>query len=123
MPLAAQGTCCGTDHPREQYVPRGWRAQDARNYSLLLSSSGELAIQVATGNEAAGDPRSPFPRLAHPKGEMTEQSVRRNAQQLNLFTGDTDDEPGGSSATSSWPLSHETRRIRRRPWRHARSPR
>lgn len=76
---------------REEYVERGWSPQDAQNYSLLLSPGSDVAIQVATGNEAAGDGTNPFPRLAHPKGEMTEKSVKRNAQQLNLFTGDADE--------------------------------
>jgi hypothetical protein len=77
---------------REEYVGRrgGWKPEDSSNYSLLLSETGDIAVQVATGNEATGDP-SRSPRLAHAKGEMTEKSVNRNAQQLNLFTGEPDE--------------------------------
>jgi hypothetical protein len=87
---------------REEYVGRrgGWRPEDSSNYSLLVDEAGELAVQVATGNEATGDAlRSP--RLAHAKGEMTERSVNRNAQQLNLFTGEPDDVPSGPT---TWVL-------------------
>jgi len=87
---------------REEYVGRrgGWRPEDSSNYSLLVDETGELAVQVATGNEATGDAlRSP--RLAHTKGEMTERSVNRNAQQLNLFSGEPDDVPAGPT---TWVL-------------------
>ena len=87
---------------REEYVGRrgGWTPEDSSNYSLLVDEAGELAVQVATGNEATGDPlRSP--RLAHAKGEMTERSVNRNAQQLNLFTGEPDDV---STGPTTWVL-------------------
>jgi hypothetical protein len=76
---------------REEYVSgeAGWVPDDASNYSLLINGTADVAIQVATGNDATGDVDR-APRLAHAKGEMTERSVNRNAQQLNLFTGEPD---------------------------------
>lgn len=70
---------------REGFVPRGWGYTDARNYSLLLHPTGVLAIAVATGNEATGDPFLMGLRLAHGKGEMTGNAVNANEDQLSLF--------------------------------------
>lgn len=81
---------------REEYVTNhGWAADDTQNYSLLVSPDRSLAVQVATGNDATGDSKNSYVRLAHPKGEMTEKAVQRNAQQLSLFTGEADGTAGG----------------------------
>ncbi len=81
---------------RETYAGSGWHKSDRSNYSLLVRDDGKVAIQVATGNDAVGDSDvESGPRLAHPKGPKTGESVQRNqfkqiVGQINLLTGEAE---------------------------------
>lgn len=60
-------------------VPKGWKADDTKNFSRIVSPSGKVAIFVATGDEHTGIATAE-PRTKHPKGAETEAAVEKNAQ-------------------------------------------
>src|SRR5206468_2417172 len=65
---------------KERLVPEGW----TRNDYTVLRPDGRMAIAVATGDEATGDPER-TPKTKYAKGAATEIAVRRNREQLELF--------------------------------------
>lgn len=77
---------------RDYVLPLGtWRRSDDRHYSLVIDDSRGVAIAVATGDDATGNPDlSPTTRAV--KGISMLLSVVANQAQLNLFS---DDDAGG----------------------------
>lgn len=68
---------------REQLVTKGWKRNDDRNYSRIIHPDGHVAIVVATGDDATGDPaRSPCTKSA--KGPSTVDAVEINKSQAWL---------------------------------------
>ncbi len=68
---------------RETYVRKGWNFCDHQNFSTLVSSDSAMAIAIASGDEATGDPNR-VPRTKHQKGESVVLGVERN-RQIPLF--------------------------------------
>jgi hypothetical protein len=69
---------------RENHVIKGWTNSDDKNYSLALDPEGQLAIAVATGNEATGQVDS-SPCTKSSKGPSTVEAVLINQAQMDLF--------------------------------------
>jgi hypothetical protein len=65
---------------REQLAPLGWERNDVKNYSRTIHPDGNIAIAVATGNEATGIASlSPVTKSA--KGPSTIDAVENNRSQ------------------------------------------
>lgn len=72
---------------REALVPRGWVTSDEQNFSIVLNSSGSIAIAVATGSEGTGK-FSLIPKTKYPKGPATAAAVGNNWAQITLDFGE-----------------------------------
>jgi hypothetical protein len=69
---------------RDVLMIQGWGRDDAGLLSLAVSPDGKIAIAVATGDEATGNPdRTPCTKSS--KGPRTRDAVDINALQLHLF--------------------------------------
>lgn len=67
---------------REYLLPE-WERCDENNYSLVINSTGTVAIAVATGDDATGKPEA-SPTTKSAKGPNTEEAVNSNLNQLEL---------------------------------------
>jgi hypothetical protein len=68
---------------REQLLPTGWARSDEKNYSLVKSPDGKIAINIATGDSGTG--RSDLvPSNKAPKGNTTAEAISVNNQQLEF---------------------------------------
>jgi hypothetical protein len=68
---------------RETTMPQGWTRSDDRNYALVISPDGTMAINVATGDLGTGRPNS-NPSNNVPKGVSTADAISVNQTQLEL---------------------------------------
>lgn len=68
---------------RETTMPQGWTRSDDRNYALVVSPDGTMAINVATGDPGTGRPDA-NPSNKAPKGVSTADAVSVNQAQLEL---------------------------------------
>ncbi|MHB1894853.1 MAG: hypothetical protein ACYCTZ_15425 [Candidatus Dormibacteria bacterium] len=68
---------------RERLVPRGWRADDSGNYSVVVDAHDEVAIVVASGSADTGK-ESGRPTTKSPKGPATRRAVDRNSLQTRF---------------------------------------
>lgn len=100
--LAWAETVCGL---RELLRPEGWTRCDDGNWPLTINPKGDLALSVATGNEATGRANS-SPSTKSSKGPRTEEAVVTNALQLNLFeqAQDIPDSLGQGADRTTWFL-------------------
>ncbi len=65
---------------RDRLKAEGWRADDTRNFSLVVRGDGKVAVAVAGGDGLTGDPNpDSTPSSRYPKGKSAEDAVRRNA--------------------------------------------
>lgn len=69
---------------RERLTIAGWVRDDSDGLPTVIAPSGEIAIVVATGDEATGD-RDKTPKTKYPKGPATVAVVERNSRQGDLF--------------------------------------
>ena len=69
---------------RESLIPKGWRLDD-RYLSLIINSSGTIAIAVKTGDEFTGISSGTPPRTKRAIGPAAMVVVERNRRQLELF--------------------------------------
>lgn len=67
---------------REYLLPK-WERSDENNYSLVVNQAGTMAIAVATGDEATGQPKA-SPTTKSSKGPSTVEAVTSNQMQLEL---------------------------------------
>jgi hypothetical protein len=67
---------------REYLLPE-WDRSDENNYSLVINPAGTVAIAVATGDDATGQPDS-IPTTKSSKGPSTVEAVTSNQMQLEL---------------------------------------
>lgn len=66
-----------------EYLLPAWERSDENNYSLVINPAGDVAIAVATGDEATGlTTGSPTTKSA--KGPSTVEAVASNQLQLDL---------------------------------------
>lgn len=68
---------------REYLLPLGWMRSDESNYSLVVNAADTIAIAVATGDDATGQPLSE-PTTKSPRGTCTIDAVSVNQAQLSL---------------------------------------
>ena len=68
---------------REAIMPDGWTRSDDRNYALVISPDGAMAINVATGDMGTGRPDA-NPSNKAPKGVSTADAISVNQVQLEL---------------------------------------
>jgi hypothetical protein len=69
---------------REALCLQGWHSLSESNFCLVASPDYSMAIAVATGDEATGDPERE-PQTKSAKGKKTVQAVSSNIRQLSLF--------------------------------------
>lgn len=67
---------------REYLLPE-WERSDENNYSLVINPAGNVAIAVATGDDATGQPNG-SPTTKSAKGPSTVEAVTSNQMQLEL---------------------------------------
>ena len=69
---------------REELIPDGWQRSDEGNLPFTINKEGTVAVSVASGDEATGQPdKSPCTRSS--KGPRTAKAVAVNHHQYNLF--------------------------------------
>jgi hypothetical protein len=68
---------------RETTMPQGWTRSDDRNYALVISPDGTMAINVATGDLGTGRTDA-NPSNKAPKGVSTADAISVNQTQLEL---------------------------------------
>lgn len=68
---------------REQLMQEDWTRSDDRNYALVISPDGAMAINVATGDLGTGLPEV-NPSNKAPKGTSTADAISVNQIQLEL---------------------------------------
>jgi hypothetical protein len=66
-----------------EYLLPGWERSDENNYSLVINPAGTMAIAVATGDDATGQPDT-IPTTKSSKGPSTVEAVTSNQMQLEL---------------------------------------
>jgi hypothetical protein len=66
---------------RSIFKPHGWLKEEEKGFALTVSPTGNLAINIAKGDEGTGDPNSEV-RSVSDKGICTELALQQN----NLFT-------------------------------------
>lgn len=66
-----------------EYLLPAWQRSDENNYSLVVNPTGDMAIAVATGDEATGR-RDAVPTTKSSKGPSTVDAVTSNQMQLEL---------------------------------------
>lgn len=69
---------------REYLLPEGWERCDENNYSRVINSTRALAIVVATGDAATGQPDAQ-PMTKSSKGPSTAEAVASNQLTLDLI--------------------------------------
>ncbi len=69
---------------RDILMIQGWGRDDDGLLSLAVSPDGKIAIAVATGDEATGDPQR-IPCTKSSKGPRTKDAIEVNVLQLHLF--------------------------------------
>lgn len=69
---------------REYLLPEGWERSDENNYSLVINSTGTVAIAVATGDAATGL-ADEQPTTKSSKGPSTIEAVTSNQLTLDLI--------------------------------------
>jgi hypothetical protein len=74
---------------RLRLVPRGWTADDSRNFSRTVNPDGRMAFTVSTGDENTGKPGLPQPCTKHPRGSETDLAIEMN-KQMSLFDAPID---------------------------------
>lgn len=95
---------------REQLRPFGWVRQEVGGYASTVHEERGLAITVASGDEATGNP-SAQPCNRSRKGRNTIEAIEAN-RQLELFDtlpAETQDEADGKQ---TWVLIHHTDIVR-----------
>lgn len=69
---------------RDLLVPQGWERNDEQNFSTVISPNKDIAIAVATGNEATGD-ETKIPNTKYARGAATQAAIHENRVKFSLF--------------------------------------
>lgn len=91
---------------RQLLASAGWTPCDRRNYSRVVSPSGQVALTVATGDLHTAEVGLYEPVTRYPKGPATRDAVEVN-QQLSLLPKESAEHPeadAGAIATQTWIL-------------------
>lgn len=74
---------------REELVPLGWQADDAKNFCRTIQPAGEWSLVTSSGDVNTGVfVPGTSPSTKYPKGDVTALAVAANAGQLALDLGD-----------------------------------
>lgn len=87
---------------REVLLPFGWEKLDKGNYELVTNVLLDLAIAVATGDEATGSPHA-TPSNKCPKGTNTIDAININ-NQIDMFAELIPAPPVNKDSFSTWIL-------------------
>jgi len=90
---------------REQLRPLDWIREDIGSYALTAHEELKLAISVASGDEATGNP-SAHPSNRSKKGRNTVEAIEAN-RQLELFE-QLPPESQAEEGKQTWVLMHHT---------------
>lgn len=91
---------------REQLRPLGWTRQEIASYALTIHEERGLAITVASGDEATGNP-SAHPCNRSRKGRNTVEAIEAN-RQLELFEKLPPEIQDEAYGKQTWVLMHHT---------------
>lgn len=91
---------------REQLRPLGWTRQEITSYALTIHEERGLAITVASGDEATGNP-SAHPCNRSRKGRNTVEAIEAN-RQLELFEKLPPEIQDEAYGKQTWVLMHHT---------------
>lgn len=69
---------------RDLLVPQGWERNDEQNFSTVISPTRDIAIAVATGNEATGD-ETKIQNTKYARGAATKAAIEENRNMYSLF--------------------------------------
>lgn len=72
---------------RDRLAPSGWRRNDAGGLSTIVDAAGQVAIAVATGDEATGDAAFP-PSTKYTRGPSTQLMIEGNQGVLEFMRED-----------------------------------
>lgn len=95
---------------REQLRPLGWTRQEVGSYALTAHEERGLAITVASGDEATGNP-SAHPCNRSKKGRNTVEAIEAN-RQLELFEKLPPEIQDEADGKQTWVLMHHTDTVR-----------
>lgn len=95
---------------REQLRPLGWSRQEAGGYALTIHEERGLAITVASGDGATGNP-SAHPCNRSRKGRNTVEAIEAN-RQLELFETLPPEAQDEADGKQTWFLVHHTDTVR-----------
>lgn len=95
---------------REQLRPLGWTRQEVGSYALTAHEERGLAITVASGDEATGNP-SAHPCNRSKKGRNTVEAIEAN-RQLGLFEKLPPEIQDEADGKQTWVLMHHTDTVR-----------
>ena len=95
---------------REQLRPLGWTRQEVGSYALTAHEERGLAITVASGDEATGNPSAP-PCNRSKKGRKTVAAIEAN-RQLELFEKLPPEIQDEADGKQTWVLMHHTDTVR-----------
>lgn len=91
---------------REQLRPLSWTRQEIASYALTIHEERGLAITVASGDEATGNP-SAHPCNRSRKGRSTVEAIEAN-RQLELFEQLPPEIQDEAYGKQTWVLMHHT---------------
>lgn len=77
---------------RDRLAPLGWRRNDAGGLSTVVDAAGQVAIAVATGDEATGNESVP-PSTKYTKGPSTQLMIEGNQGVLEFMREESSSEP------------------------------
>lgn len=96
---------------RDQLRPLGWYRPEVGNYELTTNDERGLAIAVASGDEATGNPEA-HPSNRSPKGRNTVEAVEVN-RQLDMFAELIPESKDEADDHETWVLLHYTDSFRK----------
>lgn len=94
---------------REHLIPKGWKKSDKANYCRVISPCGKFSISIFSGCVNTGISELE-PTTRNSKGSCTEDIVKANCQQLNIFHNVIElNEPDNEyDAKTTWILLYYT---------------
>ena len=92
---------------RDQLRPLDWIRQDVGGFPVTVKETLNLAIAVASGDEATGNPYA-HPSNRSKKGRHTVDAIESNRQMVLLFEEFMQDVKEDVEGTQTWILMHHT---------------
>lgn len=92
---------------RDQLRPLGWIRQDVGSFPVTVNETLNLAIAVASGDEATGNPYA-HPSNRSKKGRHTVDAIESNRQMVLLFEEFMQEVKEDVEGNQTWILMHHT---------------